>query len=73
MKEREYSSCWPNPHLYWMVTGWTGQPGLKPPVPNLARAVPLVVVPSAKMKTCGQGSGDSARSVISVEACRRLS
>ena len=56
-----------------MVTGWTGQPGLKPPVPNLARAVPLVVVPSAKMNTCGQDSGDSARSVISVEACRRLS
>ena len=59
--------------LYLTVTGWTGTPGLKPPVPNLARPVALVVVPSANTNTWGQASGESDLSVISCEACWRLS
>ena len=59
--------------LYLIVTGWTGTPGLKPPALNLARCVPLVVVPSENIRSCGQASSDRALSTMSARALSLLS
>ena len=56
-----------------MVIGWTGTPGWNPPVLNLARALPLDVVPSGNINTCGHAKVDVDLLMISSDTCRLLS